>query len=333
MIMRKLLLCAFLCTFALVTSSAQTTTVDGLTYSVKDGEAVIIKADANLTDTVTIPAKVNIDGKDYDITAIGDNAFRGCDKFKYILFNHTIRSIGKAAFKGCTALRDGDEKIHKSWTTYMSTPASLEELGDSTFAMSGLRYLSLEESIKLTYVPNGIIDHCPNIRTFDTPRFYDDDKFGDLGEIEISDDNFSIDKTKRGLDLPKSLVTLKVKCHYKPEIYWIKADEHDKWVYRKDDGTEVEIDDETEKKLTYEYYKDWIDAGWNIRGELWDMEPEDWERGNIYHVLPYPTTGIDVISIGNDNQSSYYDLLGRVVNNPVKGRVYIHNGKKTVYGK
>ena len=94
MIMRKFLLCAFLCACALVTSSAQTATVDGLTYSVKDGEAVIIKADANLTDTVTIPAKVNVDGKDYYITAIGDNAFRGCDKFKYILFNHTIRSIG-----------------------------------------------------------------------------------------------------------------------------------------------------------------------------------------------------------------------------------------------
>lgn len=330
--MRKLLLCAFLCTFALVTSSAQTTTVDGLTYSVKDGEAVIIKADANLTDTVTIPAKVNIDGKDYDITAIGDNAFRGCDKFKYILFNHTIRSIGKAAFKGCTALRDGDEKIHKSWTTYMCTPASLEELGDSTFAMSGLRYLSLEESIKLTYVPNGIIDHCPNIRTFDTPRFYDDDKFGDLGVIETSADNFSIYKNKRSLDLPRSLITLRVKCKYGPSLSWQDVDEHAKWVYRKEDGTEVEIDDETEKKLTYEYYKEWIDAGWDISCELWPMEREDWQKGESYHVLPYPTTGIDAVSIETGKNMVYYDLLGRVVNNPVKGRVYIHNGKKTVYG-
>lgn len=330
--MRNFLLCAFLCTFALVTSSAQTTTVDGLTYSVKDGEAVIIKADANLTDTVTIPAKVNIDGKDYDITAIGDNAFRGCDKFKYILFNHTIRSIGKAAFKGCTALRDGDEKIHKSWTTYMCTPASLEELGDSTFAMSGLRYLSLEESIKLTYVPNGIIDHCPNIRTFDTPRFYDDDKFGDLGVIETSADNFSIYKNKRSLDLPRSLITLRVKCKYGPSLSWQDVDEHAKWVYRKEDGTEVEIDDETEKKLTYEYYKEWIDAGWDISCELWPMEREDWQKGESYHVLPYPTTGIDAVSIETGKNMVYYDLLGRVVNNPVKGRVYIHNGKKTVYG-
>lgn len=330
--MRKLLLCAFLCTFALVTSSAQTTTVDGLTYSVKDGEAVIIKADANLTDTVRIPAKVNIDGKDWDITAIGDNAFRGCDKFKYILFNHTIKRIGKAAFKGCTALRDGDEKIHKSWTTYMCTPASLEELGDSTFAMSGLRYLSLEESIKLTYVPNGIIDHCPNIRTFDTPRFYDDDKFGDLGVIETSADVFKIYKNKRSLDLPRSLITLRVKCKYGPSLSWQDVDEHAKWVYRKEDGTEVEIDDETEKKLTYEYYKEWIDAGWDISGELWPMEREDWQKGESYHVLPYPTTGIDAVSIETSKNMVYYDLLGRVVNNPVKGRVYIHNGKKTVYG-
>ena len=330
--MRNFLLCAFLFICAFVESSAQTKTVDGLTYSVKDGEAVIIKADANLTDTVTIPAKVNIDGKDYDITAIGDNAFRGCDKFKYILFNHTIRSIGKAAFKGCTALRDGDEKIHKSWTTYMCTPASLEELGDSTFAMSGLRYLSLEESIKLTYVPNGIIDHCPNIRTFDTPRFYDDDKFGDLGVIETSADNFSIYKNKRSLDLPRSLITLRVKCKYGPSLSWQDVDEHAKWVYRKEDGTEVEIDDETEKKLTYEYYKEWIDAGWDISCELWPMEREDWQKGESYHVLPYPTTGIDAVSIETGKNMVYYDLLGRVVNNPVKGRVYIHNGKKTVYG-
>lgn len=330
--MRKLLLCAFLCTFALVTSSAQTATVDGLTYSVKDGEAVIIKADANLTDTVTIPAKVNIDGKDYDITAIGDNAFRGCDKFKYILFNHTTKRIGKAAFKGCTALRDGDVKIHRSWGPYIETPATLEEIGDSAFAMTGTKELYMDESIKLDYVPNGIIDHCPNIAAFSTPRFYDDDKFGDLGVIETSANNFSIYKKKRSLDLPRSLITLRVKCKYKPSIYWQDMDKHAKWVYRKDDGTEVEIDDETEKKLTYEYYKDWIDAGWSIRGEQWPMEREDWQKGESYHVLPYPTTGIDAVSLETGKNMVYYDLLGRVVNNPVKGRVYIHNGKKTVYG-
>lgn len=330
--MRKLLLCVFLCTFALVTSSAQTTTVDGLTYSVKDGEAVIIKADANLTDTVTIPAKVNIDGKDYDITAIGDNAFRGCDKFKYILFNHTIKRIGKAAFKGCTALVAGDEEIHRKRVPYTVTPEALEEIGDSAFAMTGTKELYMDESIKLDYVPNGIIDHCPNIAAFATPRFYDDDKFGDLGVIETSADVFKIYKNKRGLDLPRSLITLKVKCKYGPSLSWQDVDEHAKWVYRKEDGTEVEIDDKTEKKLTYEYYKEWIDAGWDIRGELWPMEREDWQMEELYHVLPYPTTDIDAVSIETGKNMVYYDLLGRVVNNPVKGRVYIHNGKKTVYG-
>lgn len=330
--MRNFLLCAFLFVCAFVESSAQTTTVDGLTYSVKDGEAVIIKADANITDTVRIPAKVNIDGKDYDITAIGDNAFRGCDKFKYILFNHTIKRIGKAAFKGCTALRDGDVKIHRSWGPYIETPANLEEIGDSAFAMTGIEGLYMDESIKLDYVPNGIIDHCPNIADFSTPRFYDDDKFGDLGVIETSADNFSIYKNKRSLDLPRSLITLRVKCKYGPSLSWQDVDEHAKWVYRKEDGTEVEIDDETEKKLTYEYYKEWIDAGWDISCELWPMEREDWQKGESYHVLPYPTTGIDAVSIETGKNMVYYDLLGRVVNNPVKGRVYIHNGKKTVYG-
>lgn len=330
--MRNFLFCAFLFVCAFVESSAQTKTVDGLTYSVKDGEAVIIKADTNITDTVRIPAKVNIDGKDYDITAIGDNAFRGCDKFKYILFNHTTKRIGKAAFKGCTALRDGDVKIHRSWGPYIETPATLEEIGDSAFAMTGTLGLYMDESIKLDYVPNGIIDHCPNIAAFSTPRFYDDDKFGDLGVIETSADNFSIYKNKRSLDLPRSLITLRVKCKYGPSLSWQDVDEHAKWVYRKEDGTEVEIDDETEKKLTYEYYKEWIDAGWDISCELWPMEREDWQKGESYHVLPYPTTGIDAVSIETGKNMVYYDLLGRVVNNPVKGRVYIHNGKKTVYG-
>jgi hypothetical protein len=306
-----------------------------ITYSINDNnEAVITHGDKNLGDTVSIPETVAYNGKNYPVTAIGDDAFRGCTKIKTVLFNKTIRSIGRSAFKGCTSLKNtGKPNIPKVFYT----PAALEELGDSAFAESGLIALYCDDSKKLTYVPNGIIDHCPNIKEFNTPRFYDDDKFGDLGVIDTNNSSFVFSKTKRGLEMPPALAKLRVKNGIRVELYWYINDFYYDWRYEQADGTYVDAKYDDAKERTNEFYKDLIDHGFTFFGNWWPaFAPlgNDWDTSERFHIIPYnSTTGIsDVTSSTNENNNSrYYDLQGRVVESPKAGQLYIHNGKKVIF--
>ena len=307
----------------------------GITYSINENsEAVITAGDKNLGDTVAIPETIAFNGKDYPITAIGDDAFRGCTKIKTMLFNKSIRSIGRSAFKGCTSLKNtGKTKTSKVFYA----PASLEELGDSAFAESGLIALYFYDSRKLTYIPNGIIDHCPNIEEFQTPRFYDDENFGDLGVIETNKTHFDFLKTKRGLEMPPALAKLRVKNGIRVELLWYINDYYYDWRYEQADGSYVQAKYDDAKKRTNEFYKDLIDHGLTFFAQWWDgIQPigGDWDWHEIFHIIPYDsTTGItDVItSHKDDKESRYYDLQGRVVQSPKTGQLYIHNGKKVIF--
>ena len=42
------------------------------------------------------------------------------------------------------------------------------------------------------------------------------------------------------------------------------------------------------------------------------------------------TTGVNELSIGNDDNGAWYTIDGRRVDAPTKGGIYIHNGKKYI---
>ena len=54
---------------------------------------------------VTIPATVTHGGTTYDVTAIGDDAFRGCTGLTQLTIPGSVTSIGHTAFYRCTSLR------------------------------------------------------------------------------------------------------------------------------------------------------------------------------------------------------------------------------------
>lgn len=73
--------------------------IGGLTYKVTGANAVTLTKGANKA-SVTIPAKVSIDGTSFKVTAIGKNAFKGCSKVKKLTVkSKTIKTVGKGAFK------------------------------------------------------------------------------------------------------------------------------------------------------------------------------------------------------------------------------------------
>ena len=57
------------------------------------------------TGAVVIPAKVDWNGQEYTVTAIGDRAFSGCNKMQLVVMPETVREIGAYAFYGCSGLK------------------------------------------------------------------------------------------------------------------------------------------------------------------------------------------------------------------------------------
>ena len=52
-------------------------------------------------DVVFVPEKVNYDGKEYTVTAIGESAFGSNDELLSVVMPNSIVSIGKFAFSAC----------------------------------------------------------------------------------------------------------------------------------------------------------------------------------------------------------------------------------------
>ncbi|MBR6403554.1 MAG: leucine-rich repeat protein [Eubacterium sp.] len=52
----------------------------------------------------TVPAKVKIGGVQFTVTAVANNAFKGCTKLKTVTIGTNVTTIGNMAFSGCTSL-------------------------------------------------------------------------------------------------------------------------------------------------------------------------------------------------------------------------------------
>lgn len=55
-------------------------------------------------ESITIPAKVRIEGKTYNVISIGDYAFRDCNGLISIKIPNSVSSIGNFAFYRCSSL-------------------------------------------------------------------------------------------------------------------------------------------------------------------------------------------------------------------------------------
>lgn len=111
---------------------------------------VVYETDATLDRQLVFPSHVTINGKEYRIASIGENAFfqkssggydcyieavtlpdsltdikkeafKGCDKLKSVIFPSTLERIGESAFSKCASLDS------------IGLPSSLKEIGDYAF--------------------------------------------------------------------------------------------------------------------------------------------------------------------------------------------------------
>ncbi len=104
---------------------------DILTYSIAGDTATVtgMNTDGGHLD---IPSAVYVDGKEYTVTAIGNNAFRDCTSLTSVTIPDGVTSIGDFAFYGCTSL------------TSMTIPDSVTSIGWAAFqSCSSLTYVYL----------------------------------------------------------------------------------------------------------------------------------------------------------------------------------------------
>lgn len=89
---------------------------------------------------VTIPNVVTVDGVEYKVTKVADNAFKKNKKLTYIKIGSNITEIGKNAFYGCTAI------------TSITIPKNVRKIGSKAFyACKKLKKVTIK-STKLTKV-------------------------------------------------------------------------------------------------------------------------------------------------------------------------------------
>lgn len=80
--------------------------IDGIRYEIisEHQVAVISKSGGSYSGDIVIPYKVEQNSTDYFISAIGDNAFKGCQNLTSISLPVALNTIGKSAFAACHSL-------------------------------------------------------------------------------------------------------------------------------------------------------------------------------------------------------------------------------------
>lgn len=125
--------------------SASAETLDGLTYTITDGEVTITDCDASLT-SIVIPDEI----EGLPVTSIGDYAFMNCSKFTSVKIPDTVTSIGSFGFAYCSNL------------TSITLPKSLTTMGGNTFCSTNLSSIKIPES--LSRVGSASFENCKNLK-------------------------------------------------------------------------------------------------------------------------------------------------------------------------
>ena len=99
--------------------------VNGIYYAITGNSTVEVSCkDSNYNNysgDILIPNMITYNSKNYNVTGIGNNAFRACSGLTSVVIPYTVTTIGNNAFYGCTGL------------THLMIPKSVTSLGSNAF--------------------------------------------------------------------------------------------------------------------------------------------------------------------------------------------------------
>ncbi|MBO4602508.1 MAG: leucine-rich repeat domain-containing protein, partial [Salinivirgaceae bacterium] len=91
-----------------------------LKYSISIGMATVTGY-IDWPNSVTIPEKITVDGKEYPVTGIGDGAFTGYYSLESVIIPNSVKTIGGRAFANCVNM------------STVTIPKSVESVGNDAF--------------------------------------------------------------------------------------------------------------------------------------------------------------------------------------------------------
>ena len=135
--MKKKLFCFLMIVLPLV-ANAEEAVVDGIKYTLD--EAALTAEAAGLADSkirqLVIPASINVEGKDYQVVSIGNEAFRN-NSFTAVSLPEGLISIGDGAFVVSYMIRE------------LFIPNSVETIGNNSFRyLYNLKTVVIGEGLK-----------------------------------------------------------------------------------------------------------------------------------------------------------------------------------------
>ncbi len=108
-------------------------------------------------DSISIPAKVRINGKIYNVISIGDGVFDGYSGLTSVNIPNSVTYIENGAFSGCSGL------------TSINIPEGVSSIGEGAFrGCSGLTSVNIPNSV--TYIENGAFSGCSGLTSINIPN-------------------------------------------------------------------------------------------------------------------------------------------------------------------
>jgi len=161
--MRQYILRGFLlllsATLAQLTLAYSRFTVDGINYLMTSDTEVEVSqysSKSEYSGNITIPNKIEVEGKEYYVTAIGKRAFLACGNLQSVSIPFGIKKIGESAFASCEGLSS------------IVIPNSVNSIEESAFSQcKGLISVVLSDSI--TTIRRYCFQGCAGLTTIDIP--------------------------------------------------------------------------------------------------------------------------------------------------------------------
>ena len=128
--------------------------VGGVYYNLiqKAKQATVTNGDNKYQGDITIPPTITVEGVEYSVTSIGDNAFEQCVQLTSLNIPNTVTSIGHSAFRYCSML------------TSLKIPDSVITLGGYAFGFcDSLQSVSIGNSVKS--IEGKTFFYCTSLRS------------------------------------------------------------------------------------------------------------------------------------------------------------------------
>lgn len=159
--------------------------IDGIYYDFIGSEAKVTNGDSYYKGDVVIPNTVKYQEKTYNVTSIGQRAFRGCYGLTSITIPNSITTIESYAFDNCYNL------------STLTIPNSVATIGSDAFAYcKSLTSVVIPNSV--TTIEKDVFTYCESLTTVTIPE----------GVTRIGDRAFRYCYSLETINIPESVINI-----------------------------------------------------------------------------------------------------------------------------